>query len=91
MSKQNRPASASAEHANLPECKPKNMIAAKLTQLRIERNLTQKDISDVISQLGGAITSCTLSKIENQRRSVTDIELFLLARVFDISVDEFFT
>jgi transcriptional regulator with XRE-family HTH domain len=66
----------------------KNIIGSKITKLRIERHLKQKDLLAKMQTKGININPSSLSKLEGQTRPVTDIELKVLAEIFSVSVDE---
>ncbi len=66
----------------------KNIIGHKITELRLERNIKQKELLARLQTSGVDINPSSLSKLEGQVRPVTDIELKALAEIFDISPDE---
>lgn len=65
----------------------KNIIGHKITSLRLERNIKQKELLARLQTRGIDINPSSLSKLEGQLRPVTDIELKALADIFEISVD----
>lgn len=65
----------------------KNIIGHKITILRLERNIKQKELLARLQTRGVDINPSSLSKLEGQLRPVTDIELKALADIFEISVD----
>lgn len=66
----------------------KNIIGHKITELRLERNIKQKELLARLQTSGVDINPSSLSKLEGQVRPVTDIELKALAEIFDISPDD---
>ncbi len=66
----------------------KNLIGHKITMLRLERNIKQKDLLAKLQTRGIDINPSSLSKLEGQVRPVTDIELKALADIFNISYEE---
>ncbi|MGI6201445.1 MAG: helix-turn-helix domain-containing protein [Christensenellales bacterium] len=65
----------------------KNVIGAKVKQLRLERGWTQKKLAQEL-QLGGyEFTDLTILRIEQGKRFVPDYELRALARVFKVPYD----
>lgn len=66
----------------------KNIIGSKVTGLRIQRKLKQKELLAKLQIKGVDINPSSLSKLEGQVRPVTDIELKAIAEIFDISADE---
>lgn len=66
----------------------KNIIGYKITQLRKEKNIKQKELLARLQTNGIDISPSALSKLEGQVRPVTDYELKVLADIFSISADE---
>ena len=66
----------------------KNIIGHKITRLRKERKIKQKELLARLQTSGIDINPSSLSKLEGQTRPVTDIELKVLAEIFCISADE---
>ena len=66
----------------------KNLIGHKITMLRLERNIKQKELLARLQSRGVVISPSGLSKLEGQVRPVTDIELKALADIFNISYEE---
>ncbi|CUU47023.1 helix-turn-helix domain-containing protein [Clostridium beijerinckii] len=57
----------------------------KLKLLRLNRNLTTYDVSELTG-----IPQSTISKMENGKRKIETDSLELLAKAFNVSVNEFF-
>ena len=68
----------------------KNLVGRKVKQLRKKRNLTQQELSAKLETLAIYICRGSISRIEDQSRTVTDIELHGLAEVLSVSIDELF-
>lgn len=66
----------------------KNIIGHKITRLRKERKIKQKELLARMQTSGIDINPSSLSKLEGQTRPVTDIELKVLAKIFSLSADE---
>lgn len=62
-------------------------LAARVRELRAERDLTQADLAFAAQQLGLRWTRGTVSAIENGRRRVMADEWLLLPRVFNDAVE----
>ncbi len=67
-----------------------NMIGDKVRQLRIERGLSQQALSNKLELIAIYICRGSISRIEDKQRTVTDIELFGLARVLEVSISDLF-
>lgn len=66
----------------------KNLISQHLIALRREHNLSQRDLSDKLQLAGYDMDKNVITRIETNKRYVTDIEIQAIARVFDLSCDE---
>ena len=67
-----------------------NMIGARVRQLRMDRKLSQQKLSDKLEVLAIYICRGSISRIEEKRRTVTDIELYGLAQVLRVSIESLF-
>ena len=68
----------------------KNIVGDNIRQMRSRLAISQKQLAALLNEEGLDITSCTLCKIENGTRGISDIELWMLAKLFRVSVDQFF-
>ena len=62
-----------------------NIVGASITRVRTEKGLKQKDLLAKLQAEGMEITASGLSKIEGQARTVTDKELYIIAKVFGVT------
>ncbi len=67
-----------------------NVIGPKLREIRIRRNLSQSDLSDLVKEKGMSRSTATICKIERQQRSVYDYEVQVFAEVLRVSIDELY-
>ena len=65
----------------------KNLISEHLIALRREHKLSQRDLSDKLQLAGYDMDKNVITRIETNKRYVTDIEIQAIARVFDLSCD----
>lgn len=65
----------------------KNIVGSRVVQARKAANppITQKDLIARLQILGIKMDQSTLSKIENQQRPVTDIEVIALSKALKVS------
>ena len=75
----------------ISDSKQKNMIGDKVRKLRKEKNMSQQELSDKLEVLAIYICRGSISRIEDQTRTVTDIELYGLAQVLGVSVEYFYS
>jgi len=76
--------------ARIIDSTQKNMIGKKVKQLRKERHLSQQDLSARLETMAIYICRGSISRIEDQSRTVTDIELFGLSEILSVPIEEFF-
>lgn len=67
-----------------------NMVGRKVRKLRIEKGISQQALSNKLETLAVYICRGSISRIEDMQRTVTDIELYGLAEVLGVSIDELF-
>ena len=77
--------------ARIIDSTQKNMIGSKVRQLRKEKHMSQQELSNKLEVLAIYICRGSISRIEDQTRTVTDIELYGLAQVLDVPVESFFS
>lgn len=63
----------------------KNLISERLIRLRNSNKLSQRDLANKLQLAGYDIDKNVITRIENNKRYVTDIELRALADVFSVS------
>ena len=61
----------------------RNLISARLVELRKEHNLSQRELAHCLQLYG--IDKNAITRIETNKRYVTDIELRAIAHVFNVS------
>ncbi len=68
-----------------------NMIGDNVRRLRKKHKMSQQALSNKLELMGVYVCRGSVSRIEDRSRTVTDIELFSIAKVFGVSVDELFS
>ena len=66
----------------------RNLIGARVTQLRLARGMKQVELLAQLQLRGVDLSIPALSLLEGQRRPVSDIELYALAEILGVSADE---
>lgn len=64
----------------------RNLIGAKVEELRKKLGMKQKELLAQLQVHGVNVNASGLSKIEGQTRSVSDIELMAFAQILNVSV-----
>ncbi|MGN0325309.1 MAG: helix-turn-helix domain-containing protein [Lachnospiraceae bacterium] len=65
----------------------KNLISQRLIALRKAHNLSQRDLSQKLQLAGYDMDKNVITRIETNKRYVTDIEIRAFAHVFGVSCD----
>ena len=67
-----------------------NAAGAKIKELRkaLPNNVSQRELADTFQRFGLDIDKNAVQRIESGQRFITDIELKIIAEVFEISIDE---
>ena len=76
--------------ARLIDGDAQNMVGNKVRKLRIEQKMSQQSLSDRLETLAIYICRGSISRLEDKQRTVTDIELYGLAKVLGVSIEELF-
>lgn len=67
-----------------------NMVGGNVRRFRTERNMSQKMLSDRLEMMAIYICRGSISRIEEKRRTVTDIELYGIAKVLGVTVADLY-
>ena len=67
-----------------------NMIGDRVRQLRIAKGLSQQTLSTRLETMAIYICRGSISRIEDKQRTVTDIELYGLAKVLEVPMENLF-
>lgn len=67
-----------------------NVVGKKIEYLRKERGISQKDFIAKLQVIGCDINPTSYSKLEGQHRVATDKELFAIAKILEVSLDELY-
>lgn len=65
----------------------KNLISSHLKKLRQQHHLSQRDLARLLQLSGVDMDKNVITRIETNKRYVTDIELKALSEVFHVSCD----
>lgn len=76
--------------ARIIDGKEMNMVGDRVRELRLARKMSQQKLSNKLEMLAIYICRGSISRIEDKQRTVTDIELYGLAKVLHVSVEELF-
>lgn len=68
----------------------KNMVGKNIERLRKEKGIKQKDFIAQIQIKGCDMNSTSYSKLEGQIRSASDKEIYVIAKVLGVSMEDLF-
>ncbi len=68
-----------------------NIIGKNVEKLRKERNIKQKDFIAQMQLLGCDINPTSYSKLEGQFRNATDKEIYVIAKILNVSIETLFS
>lgn len=76
--------------ARIIDGKEMNLIGNKVRELRIAKGWSQQTLSNKLETLAVYICRGSISRIEDKQRTVTDIELYGLAKILEVSIEDLF-
>ncbi len=68
-----------------------NMVGRNIERLRKEKGVKQKDFIAKLQTLGCAMNPTSYSKLEGQLRSATDREIFVIAKILGVPMEDLFS
>ena len=68
-----------------------NLIGKNVERLRKERGIKQKDFIAKMQVMGCDINPTSYSKLEGQVRSATDKEIYVIAKLLNVTMEMLFT
>lgn len=69
----------------------KNLVGRNIEKLRKQRGIKQKDFIAQIQTMGCDMNPTSYSKLEGQIRIATDKEIYIIAKILKIAMEELFT
>ncbi len=67
-----------------------NMIGENVKKIRKQKKMSQQMLSNKLELLGIYVCRGSVSRIEDFSRTVTDIELYGIAKVLNVSINHLF-
>lgn len=68
----------------------KNLVGKNIERIRKERGIKQKDFIAQIQVMGCDMNPTSYSKLEWQIRSATDKEIYVIAKILGVPIEELF-
>ena len=76
--------------ARIIDGKDMNMVGGNIRKLRNAKQMSQQMLSNKLEMMAIYICRGSISRIEDKQRTVTDIELYGIAKVLGVTVSELF-
>lgn len=76
--------------ARIIDNEEKNMVGDNVRRIRKEKKISQQELSDKLETMAIYVCRGSISRIEDKSRTVTDIELYGLAKILGVSIMELF-
>lgn len=76
--------------ARIIDGKEMNMVGSNIRRIRTERKISQQTLSDRLEMMAIYICRGSVSRIEDKSRTVTDIELYGIAKVLGVTISDLF-
>lgn len=73
---------------NLANQDRKNFIGIKMKEVRLERGISQRQVSDDLMAMGLVVDKNAIQRMESGQRFITDIEVVTIAKYLGLSPDE---
>ena len=68
----------------------KNLVGKNIERLRKEKGIKQKDFIAQIQTMGCDMNPTSYSKLEGQVRSATDKEIYVIAKILGVPIEQLF-
>ena len=65
-----------------------NIVGNNVRKYRIAKKMSQQKLSNSLELMGVYVCRGSVSRIEDKSRTVTDIELYALAKVLNVDINE---
>ena len=65
-----------------------NIVGIKMAQIRKEMNISQRILSDRLTESGLLVDKNAIQRMESGQRFITDIELVYISKVLNVSIYE---
>ncbi|MDD4781752.1 MAG: helix-turn-helix transcriptional regulator [Tissierellia bacterium] len=69
------------------DSKERNIAGSRVKIARLKNKLTQQELSAKLETLAVYVDRASISKIEQRKRIITDIELVALSKILNVSIN----
>ena len=67
-----------------------NIIGPRIKEARVEAGMSQKELSEKLELMTVYTCRGSISRIENGKRAITDIEIDAISKILNVSLDFLF-
>jgi len=67
-----------------------NMVGSNIKKFRKLKKMSQQELADKLELMAIYVCRGSISRIEDKSRTVTDIELYGIAKVLDVEINELY-
>ena len=67
-----------------------NLVGRNIERIRKEKGIKQKDFIARMQTMGCDMNPTSYSKLEGQLRSATDLEIYVIAKILGVAMEELF-
>ena len=67
-----------------------NIVGKNIEKIRKAKGIKQKDFIAKMQTMGCDINPTSYSKLEGQIRVATDMEIFVIAKILDVNIEQLF-
>lgn len=76
--------------ARIIDGKQMNMVGNNIKKIRKQKKMSQQELADKLELMAIYVCRGSISRIEDKSRTVTDIELYGIAKVLNVTIDELY-
>ena len=76
--------------ARIIDGKEMNMVGENVRKFRMAKNMSQQTLSNKLEMMAIYICRGSISRIEDKQRTVTDIELYGIAKILGVTISDLF-
>ena len=76
--------------ARIIDGKQMNMVGDNIKKLRKQQKMSQQELANKLELMAIYVCRGSISRIEDKSRTVTDIELYGIAKVLNVQINELF-
>ncbi|MCI8415480.1 MAG: helix-turn-helix transcriptional regulator [Ruminiclostridium sp.] len=76
--------------ARIIDGEAKNIVGDQVRAIRVSKRMSQQELADQLELLAIYVCRGSISRLEDKQRTVTDMELYGIAKVLDVPITKLF-